>query len=251
VGKAVKIDVYTNVHNEEQILPYYLRHYEQFVDRIFIWEDESTDRSREILQAHPKVILLEPSVHGADDRIWCGYNYKQYRMLSRGVADWVMLADADEFIYHPNLLQVLEELSKDTVIIKCEGWEMMSDHLPTDGGQIYDEIKTGALNGWNSKQVIFKPELNVFHWPGKHKVPRVEPFGAKRVSNTGIKLLHYRYLGEDYWYEKNRHRRERWNRALGTSLVYEEEVEWLPDMKHRGLLSKWFADRVGKVPAVI
>ena len=53
------IHVYNIVHNEEFLLPYYLRHYEQFADKIFIFDDESTDRTAEIAKAHPKVTYLK------------------------------------------------------------------------------------------------------------------------------------------------------------------------------------------------
>ena len=53
------IDVYGIVRNEEFLLPYFLRHYETFAYRIFICDDHTTDRTREIAKTHAKVSLLD------------------------------------------------------------------------------------------------------------------------------------------------------------------------------------------------
>ncbi len=139
---SVKVDVYSIMRNEIKILPYFLRHYETFADRIFVWDDGSDDGTREILDAHPKVNVLPLNLGRADDVYFVNHLWPQYKEISRGYADWVMCVDADEFIYHPNLMEKLEELgSKGVKRICCRGFTMYHPKFPTTTGQIYDEIK--------------------------------------------------------------------------------------------------------------
>src|SRR5436190_13957749 len=99
----MKVHIFSIMWNEEYILPYFLRHYETFADKIYIFDDRSTDRTADIAKANPKVELLEydyPTGVDDDDHSRCFENaYKKY---SSGVADWVFCVDADEIIYNQN-----------------------------------------------------------------------------------------------------------------------------------------------------
>lgn len=216
----LKIDVYSNVYNEAFMMPYFLRHYETFADRIFIWDDESTDGTLDILAKHPKVTVLPMEFHGSNDHYWVEKLFPQYEQISRGVADWVMIADADEFIYHPRLLEVLEqEKTKGTKLIQCWGYSMVADRLPTTTGQIYDEIKFGLHDKWMSKWSIFSPDIYLRFHRGRHGRPiRNRSGGANRAA--GIKLLHYRYIGERYFEERLIRNRERLEVAYHEGIPY-------------------------------
>jgi len=194
----MKVDVYSNMYNEELILPYWLRHYETFADRIFIWDGGSTDKTLGILKAHPKVTLLPRGQRGHDDDYYITELYPQYEKYSRGVSDWVIIADADEFIYHPHLLEVLEKAKKEKIrMILSEGFSMISDKFPTGNGQIYDEIKTGFADAKYSKWTIFSPDLSLRFWRGRHWRPHGSN-GVARSGYDGLKLLHYRFIGKKY-----------------------------------------------------
>lgn len=223
----MKVDVYSVMHNEEIIAPYWLRHYETFADRIFIWDDDSTDSTREILAASPKVTFLPVEKYGDDDDYWITSLFPQYEKISRGVADWVMIADADEFIYHPNMIEALSKAKEQgSQIIGCQGFTMVSDGLPTTSGQIYDEIKMGLPDQLESKWTIHVPNIFVRYGRGRHVKPH-RKMGNVLDSETGIKLLHYRYLGPEF-YESRDMRNQ-----IRNALAYGYEAEYIPDKRRR------------------
>ena len=188
--------------NEIVLLPYYLRHYEQFADRIFIWDDNSTDGTRELAAQHPKVTFL-PLHQKLDNEYMFKILFMHYRVLSRGIADWVMCVDTDEFIYHPNLVSVLEKCHiENKKKIKCKGFTMFASNPPILNGQIYDEIKIGLPDLLSNKPVVFDPSVDMNWVYGAHR----EIYRGNKIraqEDTGIKLFHYRYMGEEYYFKRS------------------------------------------------
>jgi hypothetical protein len=166
-----------------------------------VWDCGSTDKTLDILKKHLKVTILPlppEEMNGLDDNYFVNYLYPQYKKYSRGVADWVIIADADEFIYHPQIKDVLEKAKNEgRQLVQCEGFSMVSDKFPTTNGQIYDEIKTGFSDRRYSKWTIFSPDVSICFKRGRHW----KPIGFKDVKtnrDASIKLLHYRFIGRDY-----------------------------------------------------
>ena len=218
------IDVYAVAHNEALMVPYFLRHYSAFARRLYVWEDESTDGTRELLAAHPEIVTLLPlDRHGVDDLYWVRELFPQYLTRSAD-ADWVLFVDLDEFVYHPHLIRTLRGAAQDeTRLIACDGYQMVADAPPTGTGQIYEEIRDGFPDVWQSKSIIVAPSLAIIYSPGRHHIQmtapdpakikwdRSRPFreswlvtsemgDARPVGRTdlGIKLLHFRWFGRAY-----------------------------------------------------
>ncbi len=199
----MKIDVYSIMRNEIKILPYFLRHYETFADRIFVWDDGSDDGTREILEAHPKVTILPLNLGRCDDDYFVAHLWPQYRK-SRGYADWVICVDADEFVYHPNILTRLEELGQQGIRrVYCYGFTMYHPEFPITTGQIYDEVKLGVADKWSSKLVLLDPELNMRWSRGRHRYSHLGG-NVTAMFDTGIHILHFRYLGWEYYMERTK-----------------------------------------------
>lgn len=199
----MKIHVYSIVWNEEFLLPYFLRHYSTFADRIFIINDHSSDKTVEIARAHPKVQLLDFGYsRGLNEDDFSRCFEESYKKYSRGVADWVMCVDADEFIYNKDMrgaLQKAQQQSRRT--LKTTGYTMMSETLPTTDGQIYEQCPYGLRARGYDKEVVFNPELDIKFSDGRHSITvsnDLRPVKAK------LALLHYRYLSRDYLIERTK-----------------------------------------------
>lgn len=195
----LKIDIYTIVRNEFFMMPYFLRHYETFANRIFVWDDNSDDGTLDILKSHPKVILLPLPKKGTDDDFARHELWPQYMDLSRDNADWVMQVDVDEFVYHPNILNRLSEIDGDVVF--PTGYLMISENLPSTDGQIYDEVNMGVRDLTMDKPVIFRPHVYLIFRGGRHRIETLDTH-AKKYHRSKIKYLHFRYFGMDYYYER-------------------------------------------------
>jgi len=105
----------------------------------------------------------------------------------REKADYVIVCDADEFLYHHEILNYLEY--RCPFFPKTTGYNMISNQLPKNN--IF-EITTGTPDSQYSKSVIFEPnfvqEIN-FDF-GCHR-----NFANVKETESELLLLHYRYIG--------------------------------------------------------
>lgn len=96
-SRKMKVEIICCMFNEEFLAPYFLRHY-AWADRITILLDtDSTDRTEEIIKRDPKVNIMPLNMpDGMDDSL----KSKQVTGAYLGsLADWAIIADADEFIF--------------------------------------------------------------------------------------------------------------------------------------------------------
>jgi len=207
-NKRIMIHIYSIVRNDAYLLPYFIRHYSTFADKIFIIDDHSTDNTKEIANSFPNVEVLDYEYNnGFNEDSFSQSLIDHYKKHSRGKADWVMCADSDEFIYHKDMKKVLkEQRDKGHRVMETLGYMMVSKELPSRGGQIYDEIKEGLIMPQYGKTVIFDPELNVTFGHGRHKTSIKELVTS---GDVGIKLLHYRYLSKEFFIARSEHLYER------------------------------------------
>lgn len=195
----MRIDLYAACWNEERMIPFFLRHYEPFVDRIVIFEDGSSDRSLELLAASPKVELRQlapgPSyvLRQMEEMNYC---WKE----SRGRANWVIICDIDEQVYHhKGLRDYLERCRLDGVtILYPVGVEMVSATFPRADAILSETVRQCVRSFILDKMAVFDPnavqEMN--YRVGRHVS---SPTGRLIFpSQREVKILHYKYLGLDY-----------------------------------------------------
>lgn len=193
------VHLYAPCWNEERMIPFFLAHYAPVVDRIFIHDDGSTDRSRELLEAHPKVSFEEIGIASADDTRHSGEFVPYYDEIwkrSRGVADWVILCNIDEFFHHPTLRDYLEACAaRGITVIPSEGWDMLCWRSPTPGTDLVSQVRRGVRKFRMDKLFAFSPDAidETRFKPGRHQaLPRGRIEYPPRFE---VRLLHYRFLG--------------------------------------------------------
>lgn len=198
----MKILVFSLTFNNADILPFWLRHYSTFADEISVWDDNSTDTTRRILSANPKVIVRDwPHRTGIDEDAFLAH-WQEWYPKARGHFDWVMIVDSDEFLYAPFMKTMLERnMDMGVEVIRSEGFNMMGNGIPEDDGrQIYEINPMGVRAPVYSKPICFRPHIKINWIRGKHALENCSP---KMSEEPWIKLLHYRYLGAEYTRAKN------------------------------------------------
>jgi len=186
----MKIETFAVCYNEEKMLPYFLRHYLQY-GSVTIFDNHSTDRSVEIAQTMGAVVIE----YDSDNK------FREDTLIhlknicwKESEADWVIIVDIDEFVYHRNLLWILERTEGTVIMPKM--FEMFSEIFPTTPVQIYDEVRVGIE--MKSKMCLFRPDqiTEMDYDCGAHFA---HPKGNFILNvRTEIIALHFKYLSLEY-----------------------------------------------------
>ena len=213
-------------YNEENILPHLIRYYSTFCEKIVFLDNNSTDRSVEIIETFPntEVIPFESNEEFHD-----GIHVKLKNNVwksSVGYADYVIIGDTDEFLYHNDMIGFLTEShNKGITIFKPEGYHMVADEdfILNSGDNLLDLVKYGVRTSVLDKPMMFNCNkiININYGFGCHSA---NPQGEVILSNdTSLKMLHYKFLGLENYHYKNKIRSERlsgFNKEHGFGLYY-------------------------------
>ena len=85
-SRDLVVHVYALCWNEEKILPYFLRHYGRIASKIVIYDNESSDRSVEIIRSYPNTEVIPYSTdEKIDDFRWLGIKIMRGRKAEGGL----------------------------------------------------------------------------------------------------------------------------------------------------------------------
>lgn len=217
------------------MLGFMFRHYDRLVQRYIVFDDGSTDASLDILRSNPKVeIRPMPPYSDPESRVASGLAVlENCWQESRGIADWVIVTDVDEHLWHPNLKNYLLSLKNQGVtIVPALGFQMMSEQFPLRGSLLSDTITMGAPWSLMNKMNIFSPDdIEATHFaPGRHTA---SPLGnVVAPARDELLLLHYKYLGfqrTHLRYEQARSRQRAKDLAFGWGFQYSWSKEELQE----------------------
>lgn len=222
--------VYTMTYNSEELLPHFFHHHRK-ADRIVVYDNGSTDRTIAICEGRPNVEIRDYSKQSGNqlrDDIHALIKNSCWKEAI-GNADWVVVMDLDEFLYHPRLQEKLKEYKQQGITIPLTtAYEMVSPLFPAAPVYLTDVVKMGRRNDLYSKFTIFDPNkiTDINYGPGGHNavpageikysgiphwntvpVPPYPPLIIQRFFKAGemevtpppneLKILHYRFVGMD------------------------------------------------------
>jgi hypothetical protein len=193
----MRIETYILAHQEERMIGYTLKHYTQFSDVILL-EGHSQDRTVEIAESYGARIINIDTNNQVNDRIYLDVKNNVWKGSK---ADWVIIADTDELVYHKNIKEYLKDTPYTIFIPQL--WNMFSEVYPTTDGQIYDEVQYGVPGG--SKINLFRPDqiTDINYLPGCHNA---KPTGNVNMSvNSEIITMHFKNLSREWVIERNKY----------------------------------------------
>lgn len=166
-----------------------LRHYKKFCRRMHVYDNHSTDNSREIALEEGAIVSLFGSNFFDDQN-----NLEQKNKCWVGSdADFVICCDCDEILFaNENIYQRLARIRfEGATIIKTIGWQIMSNEMPKEN---LTEITNGFRFDNYSKNIVFNPKAikEINYGPGAHKC---NPVGDVVWSDDSLYVLHYKHIG--------------------------------------------------------
>ncbi len=182
------------------MLPFFFRHYDRFVTRYFIFDEGSTDASLLILRSHPNVeihrfVRVDPASFALSEQALSNECWK----ASRGLADWVIVTDIDEHLYHSDLSTLLIRYkAQGTTFIPALGYQMISEEFPGPSELLCETRAQGAPWPGMCKASLFDPMAieEVDYGIGRHVAA---PTGNVRLPpQDELLLLHYKFLGFEH-----------------------------------------------------
>lgn len=220
------VHAYFLCFNEEYILPHLLRHYSSFCEKIYILDNQSTDNSVMIINSFPNTeIITWESNNEVRDDLYLNLKNNVWKK-SIGISDYVIVGDADEFLYHEDMVKFLT-LSKQRnfTIFRPEGYHMIGDEdlILDKDDNLLEKVKFGIKGNSNDKLMLFDcnkiKEINYSF--GCHIA---NPVGdVVMCSDPKLKMLHYKYLGLHDFIPKQKLRGDRlsqFNRNYGLGSYY-------------------------------
>lgn len=229
----MKIWSYVIVWNEELMISYYLRHYSKFCDKIIVYDNMSSDKTRIIIDQFRQIVDIEIIPFDTLGK-FNDYTHIELKRKSiqhaKGFADFIIIGDCDEFVYHQDIRSFLKDNS-DCSVFYPAGFQMVSNDFPYDlPGELHEYVQWGEPDPWYVKPMIVNLEIvNDLEWVGGaheiemhynlakfyHPVPEkirpVKEYGGHhwgrwkmlyeildQFNQNPLKMLHYKYLGKNY-----------------------------------------------------
>lgn len=180
----MEVEAYIIVWNEIDTIQFTIDHYKKICDRITFFDNHSNDGTAEKIIENGCILQSFGSHGKLEDKEYLRIKNNCWK---QSTADWVIVVDCDEIIWHPDLERVFN--SKGTVF-KTIGWDVHSKYMPEKD---FLEIKTGVYSKNYSKLAVFSPNISSINYVyGCHVA---DPVGNVEYCEEKLVLFHYRNIG--------------------------------------------------------
>ena len=214
----MNITIYVITFNEEYVLPFFIKWYrDRFPNcKIVVYDNYSTDNTVKIaLENNCEVIPYDTNNQLSDSK----YLEIKNNCWKNAETDWVLIADCDE------LLDIkLEDLNTNCTLFKAKGYNMCNVE---ELSNVLD-IKHGIEAEQYDKVLCFNKRYikEINYSPGCHNC---SPLGDVLYSYKTPKLLHMKFINEDYMVDrykmfKNRMSEENIKKGWGVQYTNTEEI---------------------------
>lgn len=172
------IHVYTFCWNEMEILPFVVDYWKKYADHVYVYDNGSTDGSIEFLEKFDWITVRHFETPGKNNTVMKDMKNSVWKE-SKGVADWVVVCDLDEFFVAKDIRKSLQRVHDEGYTIIYPNWytfvtkdkpvyeegKMLHDNYPLaqhGPGKVIafepnkiDEINfTVGSHQWNPKGVV-------------------------------------------------------------------------------------------------
>lgn len=203
----MKIHAHIITFNESETIHLTIKHYRKFCEKIFIYDNFSTDNTRDICESMGCEVKMFGVSGVLDDK---EYLKVKNHCWKGSDADWVIICDADEILqmrwihnlsewdidqqrFKKSTFSLNQKIYTDSGanIIKTQGFNIFSNEMPKES---WSEITTGIPDNNYSKLCIFKPKeiKEIGYVYGAHVA---KPEGDVRYSDEILTLFHYKHVG--------------------------------------------------------
>ena len=184
----MRIEAHIIAWNEAETIAFTIKHYQTFCESIIVHDNYSDDQTVAISIASGAIVRSFGIKGVLDDKEYLRVKNLCWKGSS---ADYVVVVDADEILWHPHLWgHIQTEAAKGTTVFRAVGVNIYSNDMPK---QSWLELKEGVINTDYSKIAMFSPSIAAINYEyGAHKA---DPRGHVVLSSNPLFLLHYRNVG--------------------------------------------------------
>ena len=198
--------LYTLCWNDGPRLEFFFRHYDKFVSRYVIYDDDSDEPTLNLLRRHPNVEIRRLERSDPDSFVLSEQSISNSCWKEcRGESDWVIVTDIDELLWHPNMVAYLERCQREGVtVLPALGFQMISETFPPVTADLSEVATRGMPWDEMMKLSIFNPEAigEINFAVGRHMA---FPTGMVVLPRSDeLLLLHYKYLGFNVTFARHR-----------------------------------------------
>lgn len=181
------IETYLITWNRSDTIHLTVNHYLK-LGRVIVFDNFSDDKTREICEALGAEVRLFGQAGVLSDQAYLDVKNHAWKGSN---ADYVIVCDDDEILYHEDLNFLLkQERLWGTTIFRTQGYQMFSEDVPRGN---WLEINTGYKDNNYSKSIIFDPsKIEINYVYGCHEA---RPKGTIKESKEVLNVLHYNKIG--------------------------------------------------------